>query len=62
MFRRTKIVSTLGPATDESGILEKLIIAGVNVVRMNFSHGSQEDHKQRADNVRTLAAKNGKVV
>lgn len=62
MFRRTKIVSTLGPATDEPGILEKLILAGVNVVRMNFSHGSPEDHKQRAETVRSLAAKHGKVV
>lgn len=62
MFRRTKIVSTLGPATDEPGILEKLIVAGVNVVRMNFSHGSPEDHKQRADKVREYAAKHGKFV
>lgn len=57
MFRRTKIVSTLGPATDEPGILEKLVQAGVNVVRMNFSHGSPEDHKKRADEVREYAAK-----
>ncbi len=57
MLRRTKIVSTLGPATDEPGILEKLIVAGVNVVRMNFSHGSPEDHRQRAETVRALAAK-----
>lgn len=59
MFRRTKIVATLGPATDEPGILEKLVRAGVNVVRMNFSHGSPQDHKQRADAVREYAAKHG---
>ncbi len=62
MLRRTKIVSTLGPATDEPGILEKLIIAGVNVVRMNFSHGSPEDHKNRANKVLEYAAKHGKCV
>lgn len=62
MLRRTKIVSTLGPATDEPGVLERLIVAGVNVVRMNFSHGAPEDHKLRADKVREYAAKNGKHV
>ncbi len=62
MFRRTKIVSTLGPATDEPGILEKLIVAGVNVVRMNFSHGSPEDHKKRAAAVREYSEKHGKHV
>ncbi len=62
MFRRTKIVSTLGPATDEPGILEEIILAGVNVVRLNFSHGSPEDHKRRADEVRAIAEKHGKFV
>lgn len=62
MFRRTKIVSTLGPATDEPGILEKLILAGVNVVRMNFSHGSPEDHMRRAQEVRDHAKKHNKFV
>lgn len=62
MFRRTKIVATLGPATDEPGILEQLIVAGVNVVRMNFSHGSPQDHQERADKVREYAAKHGKFV
>ncbi len=62
MLRRTKIVSTLGPATDEPGILEKLIVAGVNVVRLNFSHGEPEDHQKRADDVRAFAAKHGKYV
>ena len=50
--RRTKIVTTLGPATDRDNNLEKVIAAGANVVRMNFSHGSPEDHKMRADKVR----------
>lgn len=62
MLRRTKIVSTLGPATDEPGVLEKLILAGVNVVRLNFSHGSPEDHKKRCDMTREYAAKHGRHV
>ncbi|EGG95330.1 Pyruvate kinase [gamma proteobacterium IMCC1989] len=57
MQRRTKIVATLGPATDKDNILEDIIVAGVNVVRMNFSHGSPEDHEKRAKLVRELAAK-----
>ena len=62
MFRRTKIVSTLGPATDEPGIIEKLVVAGVNVVRLNFSHGAPEDHMRRASAVREAAAKHNKHV
>ncbi|MFI3219652.1 MAG: pyruvate kinase, partial [Methylococcales bacterium] len=44
MLRRTKILATLGPATDKEGVLEGLFAAGVDVVRMNFSHGSAQDH------------------
>ncbi len=62
MIRRTKIVATLGPATDNPVVLEKLIKAGVNVVRLNFSHGKAEDHQQRVDLVRELAHKNGRTV
>ena len=62
MYRRTKIVATLGPATDEPGILEKLIVAGVNVVRLNFSHGSPEDHLARANAVREYAKKHNRHV
>lgn len=57
--RRTKIVSTLGPSTDEQGVLEAILEAGVNVVRMNFSHGTADDHRQRATKVRNIAAKLG---
>ncbi len=56
-MRRTKIVATLGPSTDDPTVLESLLLAGVNVVRLNFSHGSAADHQQRADQVRELAAK-----
>ncbi|WP_028115954.1 pyruvate kinase [Ferrimonas senticii] len=57
MQRRTKIVATLGPATDSAESLEQLILAGANVVRLNFSHGSADDHIKRAQLVRELAAK-----
>jgi pyruvate kinase len=59
MLRRTKILATLGPATDKPGILEGLINAGVDVVRMNFSHGSAQDHIDRANEIRELSRKIG---
>ncbi|MCE2595732.1 pyruvate kinase [Motilimonas cestriensis] len=62
MTRRTKIVTTLGPATDRDNNLEKIIVAGANVVRMNFSHGSPEDHVKRAKEVRDIAKKYQKQV
>ncbi|WNC70467.1 pyruvate kinase [Thalassotalea psychrophila] len=55
MPRRTKIVATLGPATDDINVLREVIKAGVNVVRLNFSHGVAEDHMLRAKNVRAIA-------
>jgi pyruvate kinase len=62
MIRRTKIVATLGPATDTPGTLEKLILAGANVVRLNFSHGNPEDHILRAKSVRDIAEKHGRSI
>ncbi len=57
MLRRTKIVTTLGPSTNDEKDLEALLKAGANVVRMNFSHGSAEDHIERARLIRKVAAK-----
>ena len=62
MLRRTKIVATLGPATDSTESLEAIIKAGVDVVRLNFSHGESEDHIQRAKHVRDVASKLGRFV
>ena len=62
MLRRTKIVATLGPASDTQKALEALIAAGVDVVRMNFSHGKAEDHVARANRVRAAAAACGRTV
>ncbi|MEX2627003.1 MAG: pyruvate kinase [Ilumatobacteraceae bacterium] len=56
MTRRTKIVATLGPATDEPGGLQALLTAGVDVVRLNLSHGSADEHLERLARVRAAAA------
>ncbi|MGB7934233.1 MAG: pyruvate kinase, partial [Gammaproteobacteria bacterium] len=55
MPRRTKIVATLGPATDEKGVLDDMIQAGMDVVRLNFSYGDPDDHIKRAESVRNCA-------
>ncbi len=60
--RRTKIVATLGPATDEPAVLRAILEAGVDVVRLNMSHGSQEDHARRYRLVRELEAEIGRPV
>ncbi|MFM7284620.1 MAG: pyruvate kinase [Betaproteobacteria bacterium] len=57
--RATKIVATLGPASSSPEMIEKLIQAGVNVVRLNFSHGTADDHRSRAALVRAAAARLG---
>jgi len=56
-FRRTKIVATLGPASESPEVLDRLVAAGVNVVRLNFSHGTAEEHRIRAERVREAAAR-----
>ncbi|MGX2956211.1 pyruvate kinase [Ursidibacter sp. B-7004-1] len=61
-LRRTKIVCTMGPATDRGNTLEKIIAAGANMVRMNFSHGIPQDHIDRAEKVREIAKRLGKHV
>jgi pyruvate kinase len=62
MPRRTKIVATLGPATDNENTLDEMIRAGMDVVRVNFSHGSHEDHIKRAETVRNRARAHGHQV
>lgn len=61
-IRRTKIVATLGPASDREDVLEKMLRAGVDVVRLNFSHGSAEDHRRRLNEVREIAQRLGRSV
>ena len=62
MTRATKIVATLGPASNTPEVLEKMIRAGVDVVRLNFSHGKAQDHIDRATMVRAAAERVGKSV
>ena len=61
-LRRTKIVATLGPATDDPNVIERMVKAGLDVVRLNFSHGNPEDHVRRVEIVRECARKAGRVV
>jgi pyruvate kinase len=62
LLRRTKILATLGPATDKPGVLESVLAAGANVVRINFSHGSEEEHLARVKAVRNWAHVNNTYV
>lgn len=60
--RRTRILATLGPASDAPGVLEALLQAGVDAVRLNFSHGDRDEHRARARAVREVAGRLGKEV
>ena len=60
--RRTKIVATLGPASNSPEVLEQLILAGLDVARLNFSHGTPDEHKARARLIRDIAARHGRHV
>ena len=62
MVRATKIVATLGPASSSPDVLARMIRAGVDVVRLNFSHGTAQDHIERAALVREVAKAVGKEV
>ena len=53
-MRKTKIVCTLGPATDDDAVLAAMIKNGMNVARMNFSHGSHDDHKRRIEKIKSM--------
>ena len=50
--RKTKIICTIGPASESEDMLRKLCLAGMDVARLNFSHGSHEDHKVRIDTIK----------
>ena len=61
-MRNTKIVCTIGPASESEEMLEKLMNAGMNVARLNFSHGSHEEHKARIDTIRKVAKRLNKTI
>ncbi len=56
-LRRTKIVATIGPASSSSEVLEQLILAGMDVARLNFSHGNADEHRTRALQIREIATR-----
>jgi pyruvate kinase len=62
MIRRTKVVATLGPASSDAKTLTRMIDAGLDVVRINFSHGAPDEHRARVNLVRQLARKAGRAV
>ena len=62
MQRSTKIVATLGPASSEPEVLTRMIAAGVDVVRLNFSHGTADDHRRRVALLRETVRKVGRTV
>jgi pyruvate kinase len=62
MYRRAKIVATIGPSSQDEGVLEKLFIAGMDVARLNFSHGSHEDHAMVFQRLRDISHRLGRSV
>lgn len=61
-LRKTKIVATLGPATSDPAMLEQLIVAGMDVARLNFSHGSAKSHRENCEQIRKLANRHRRYV
>ena len=54
-MRKTKIVCTIGPSSESPEMIEKLCLAGLNVARLNFSHGSHDEHKRRIETIREVS-------
>lgn len=61
-MRKTKIICTLGPATDDEKVLRQMILAGMNVARLNFSHGDYESHQKRIDTFKKIRSEMGRPV
>jgi pyruvate kinase len=55
LIQRTKIVATIGPASDSPEMIRKMLLAGMNVARLNFSHGNYEDHAERIQRLRAAS-------
>jgi len=62
MQRTTKIVATLGPASSDAAVLNRLVAAGIDVVRLNFSHGSPDDHRLRMENLRLAMSAQSRTI
>jgi pyruvate kinase len=61
-MKRTKIIATVGPSTDKPGVIRKLILAGVDVFRLNFSHGDHASHRRRMESIRAAARKENRHI
>ncbi len=61
-MRKAKLICTLGPSSDSEEVIEHLILAGMNVARLNFSHGTHDDHRRRFELVRKVSARLGTPV
>ncbi|MGR6836871.1 pyruvate kinase [Syntrophomonas erecta] len=59
-MRKTKIICTIGPASENPAVLQEMLKAGMNVARLNFSHGEHEEHRRRIESLRRVASQNGK--
>ena len=59
---KTKIVCTIGPASESAGMIRRLITTGMNVARLNFSHGTHEEHKEKIDTIRSISDEIGRPV
>ena len=57
MIPKTKIICTIGPASSSPGILRRLIESGMSVARLNFSHGTHEEHRRMIETIRSLSAR-----
>ncbi len=62
MQRSTKIVATLGPSSSDEAVLRRMVVAGVDIVRLNFSHGTAEDHRARVKLLRSITKDTGRTV
>lgn len=61
-MRRTKIIATIGPATEDKNQIERLVLAGMNIARMNFSHGTEAQFKKIVTNIRQVEKESGKII
>ena len=62
MDRKTKIICTIGPASESKEMMRKLVDTGMNIIRLNFSHGDYEEHGRRIQTIREVVKETGKSI
>ena len=62
LFKKTKVICTIGPSSESEEKLKELAFAGMNIARMNFSHGTYEEHKARMESVRRVSKETGIIL